>query len=56
VDVFTIVMAKSIEHVTKAWANPNNRLSSLEIAALLKEIEGLVDEVAQLSRAGPEPQ
>jgi adenine-specific DNA methylase len=56
VDVFTIVMAKSIEHVTKAWANPNNRLSSLEIAALLKEMKGIVDEVAQLSRAGLEPQ
>jgi hypothetical protein len=25
VDVFTIVMAKSIEHITKTWANPDNR-------------------------------
>lgn len=51
VDVFTIVMAKSIEHITKTWANPNNHTSPGEIAARLKEMEKIVDEVAQRSQA-----
>jgi hypothetical protein len=56
VDVFTIVMAKSVEHVIKSWANLNNRACPVKIATLLKELEEIVDDVAHRSQAGLKPQ
>lgn len=51
VDVYTIVMAKSIEHLTKTVANPNNGLSAVNIAAFLKIMKETVDEVAEHCQA-----
>ncbi|HEX29189.1 TPA: DUF1156 domain-containing protein [Candidatus Poribacteria bacterium] len=47
VDVFTIVMAKSIEYITKAWENLN---CFAEIADLLGEMEKIVDDIADRAR------
>jgi len=56
VDVFTILMAKSIEYITRAKASPNARYASMDITALLQDMEAIVDDVVQQSQAGPEPE
>jgi adenine-specific DNA methylase len=56
VDVFTIVMAKSIEYITKAWANPNGHSNPAKIIDLLREMKEIVDEVTLYSRAELESQ
>ena len=56
VDVFTIVMAKSIEHVTKIAANPHNSLDSVNIAVILQMMKETVDEVVEQCQTGFESQ
>jgi len=57
VDVYTIVMAKSVEHLTKV-INPNNGLSrgraispTVNVAAILQSMEETVDEIAEQCQA-----
>ena len=50
VDVFTVVMAKGIEHLTKIAANRNND-SLVDITVTLQELEEAVDKVARQCQA-----
>jgi putative DNA methylase len=51
VDVFTIVMAKTVECVTKAFRNPAHRCGAIDIAAALQEVEGIVGHVVEEAQA-----
>ncbi|RLC86515.1 MAG: hypothetical protein DRI79_09900 [Chloroflexi bacterium] len=56
VDIFTIVMAKSIEHLTKTMANPNNGSAPVDLGVILQEMKEIVDETAEQCQAEFESQ